>query len=172
MVGHTAYPLGVSYDNDTDSGSGFGPLLNNPALNSFTVARNTIASKPEVVYVVAGTNPLGGSEADQSFINLIVQEMERGIREIAELSPDSYILLGAVPPSLTAPNTITRYNQLQKELALQLQSDGLKIDYWDAEIAATEMLDALHMTVDAMTRFGQEAFSAGEQYFMRSGACS
>ena len=179
MLGHYAYSnplMPPGYDMDTDAKGGHGPYANQPAINSFTNGRNSILAQPHIVYLVMGTNPLGGSESNISQLESVIQEMERGIREIASLSPDSLILLGAVPTSLPAPNLIANYNQRQSALAAELKAEGLSIEFWDAMITADEIRlgidpSGLHMSDAGMIRFGGVAFNAGRDYMLRSGAC-
>jgi lysophospholipase L1-like esterase len=164
----------AGYDMDTSAVGGFGPYPGQDQINSFIVARDVVLTQPNIIYIVAGTNPLGGSESNSGLLETTIQEMERGIREIAQLSPNSHILLGAVPTSASAPNLMATYNQRQEALAAELKVEGISIDFWNAQTTLSELRDNdnLHMSDAGMIRFGQVAFAAGDEFFLSSGACA
>jgi hypothetical protein len=171
MLGHFDYPYMEGYDAQTDARGSTGPIPDNPASNSFVIARPSILTQPDIVFVVIGTIPIGVWEGNSALVPASIAEMDRGLREVAELSPDSLIVVGAIPTNAVAPNAIAAYNAALAVLAAELQADGLRLEFFDARIRADELVGHMTMSDAANFRFGEAAYAAAESFVLGSGAC-
>lgn len=167
------------YDWDTDAKGGAGIGNSNSGLNIFRLGDATVNTRPEMIYIIAGTNNVSwgeqlwnGDTMDMVLLR-VINNLENDIRNITTSSPNSLILLGSIPHSTLAPNFVARYNVLQNELVTKLRGEQKNIIYWDARTTAGDVQsDGVHLAASGVTKYGNAAFAAGQQFMTNSGACN
>ena len=128
------------YDKDHESVSG----ITIEALE-LRIRENRVVSqnKPDLIPLMIGTNNANGTETAQQ----MATKWEALINFIILESPNSRILILKTPPkssSTSINNTITSYNNLIKNKAIELANSGKKITWLENNVTIADLPDLVH----------------------------
>lgn len=170
--------LSPNYDWHTDAKSGSSIASHDHSMDIFRLGENTIQTHPNVIIVIAGTNNVSWGErlwngdTMETAIGRVITNLRNELYDITAASPDSLILLGAIPHSNLAPNFVAYYNTLQSQLVEQMRRENKNIHFWNAQTGSSDIeSDGVHLNNSGVTKYGNAAFSAIESYANNSGAC-